>query len=78
MSTLVSSSTAGVATPSACPKRVSPTWLAPWLGSQLGTEVPLAPGVSGHIFGVCGRLATGYYPISPLGGVLSPVTAPAA
>ena len=76
MSTLVSSSTAVVVTPSACSKRISPmtNWQT-WLGSQLGTEVLLVPRASRRLFGVCGWLANGYYPISPLGGVPLPVPA---
>jgi len=51
MSTLVSASTAGEVTPDACPKRVSPTLLAPWMGSRAGTEALLASGPAGTFTG---------------------------
>jgi len=75
MSTLVSSSTAVVATPSACSERVSPTLLAPFLGGY-GTEVLLPSGWQAPLFAwsVGGwLLATAVNQAS--GGQLSPVSA---
>ena len=75
MSTLVSASIKGVVNLAGCSKRINPIKFGSVAGLAAGTEVLLAP-ASRHLFGVCGWLATSYYPSTrPLGGRYSPVSA---
>ena len=53
-----------------------PILLAPPIGLSAWTEAPFASGLAGTFFGVCGWLATSYYPTTRLsGGMLLPVSA---